>query len=212
MTGADLLKSAHELVRVQSRYAARGIGLAQAALAGAASPRPLRHYPVSDVVDVVHGSQMYYHAHRSAGLEHGHFHLFQRHADGGCSHLAALSLDERGWPLRWFATNRWVTGERWQSAAANRAALAHWQIRSRGRLAPVARWVTAMVHLHRAELERLCSERDAALQRLAGPHQAEHVLEDRQHDVLAEVPVDLASRLGTLAEAERLAARNTPTH
>jgi hypothetical protein len=32
-------------------------------------------------------------------------------------HLVALSLDARGLPLRWFVTNRWVTGGQWADAA-----------------------------------------------------------------------------------------------
>ena len=31
-------------------------------------------------------------------------------------HLAALSLDVNGQPVRWFTTNRWVTGEHWRPA------------------------------------------------------------------------------------------------
>ena len=33
--------------------------------------------------------------------------------DDNLSHLAAISMDSAGLPIRLFATNRWVTGEVW---------------------------------------------------------------------------------------------------
>lgn len=190
-------------MRIQTRFAQRGLGLAQAALAGAAQIDVHRHYPRTDIVDARHGSQMYYHVHSSSrqpAEEHGHFHLFQRHADGAFSHLAGLSLDARGWPIRWFATNRWVTGERWQSASASSAAIERFCVACSGRLAPVAAWVSALVRLYLSELHQLCTTRDQVLQRVP-QGQREPFFEDRAHDVLCEVPIDLPRRLHELAHA-----------
>ncbi len=99
------------------------------------------HYPPGDVYDDETHSQYYYHAHPGGCgfVEHGHFHTFLRptgmpagispatvedgaRASNGWadnrapSHLVAISMDETGYPVRLFTTNRWVTGESWYRA------------------------------------------------------------------------------------------------
>jgi hypothetical protein len=138
---SDALHEAAETVAsMQLQYARKGHGLAEVALGGARSLEVLRHYPMRDVVDEAHATRFYYHAHTSRRYpadEHGHFHLFvypggaPRGAD--FFHLAGLSLDARGQPLRWFTTNRWVTGERWYDADTVLAALPNFTVEARGR-------------------------------------------------------------------------------
>ncbi|NCP55446.1 MAG: hypothetical protein GW845_09695, partial [Rhodoferax sp.] len=80
------------------------------------------HYPSDDVVDVRHGSQFYYHAHRDGDQEHGHLHLFWHATASGRrryfqpgkprwnrtepTHLFAISLDARGLPVALFTVNQ----------------------------------------------------------------------------------------------------------
>jgi hypothetical protein len=184
------------------RYARAGTSLAHAALAGARRFEVLRHYPAADVVDAATGCSFYYHAHRMDEAEHGHFHLFALGAGPGRhTHLAALSLDTGGQPLRWFTTNRWVTGERWRPAAQVLPALRAFHVRTRGRLAPVAAWLGAMVVLFADELAALVRARDAALApRLQGRmrRDVDRVLEDRSLDVLSECPAQLAPKIHQL--------------
>ncbi|MBQ0960809.1 hypothetical protein KAK06_17780 [Ideonella sp. 4Y11] len=199
---ATAIDAAAELVAVQMALARRGLGLAQAALAGARRIETLRHYPRGDVIDTDNRSQFYYHLHRSSRCppeEHGHFHLFTRRPDGGFSHLAGLSLDDRGWPIRWFTTNRWVTGETWLAAPALCADIDRFAPRTAGRLAPVARWLGAMVRLHRDSLKALLRRRDAVVARQLQRRKAEDFFEDRRHDVLTEQRIDLAHTLSRLA-------------
>ncbi|MBQ0944901.1 hypothetical protein KAK07_16295 [Ideonella sp. 4Y16] len=194
--------AAAELVAVQFALARRGLGLAQAALAGAGRVESLRHYPRGDVIDADNRSQFYYHLHGSSrcpAAEHGHFHLFTRRPDGRFSHLAGLSLDDRGWPLRWFTTNRWVTGETWQWAPALSADIDRFAPRTTGRLAPVARWLGAMVWIHRRGLKALLRRRDAVVARHLLRRDADDFFEDRRHDVLTEQRIDLAHTLSRLA-------------
>lgn len=194
--------SAQTALAVPLRYAQAGSSLAHAALAGARAFEVFRHYPERDVVDAAAGTRFYYHAHRLDEPEHGHFHLFVHgEQPGEFMHLAALSLDVRGQPLRWFTTNRWVTGEHWRPAAQLLPRLRCWQVQTGGRLAPVARWLSAMVALYRDELAQLLRERDALLApRLQGCSRAdrEALFEDRSLDVISECPALLAPKIAQL--------------
>jgi len=179
-------------------YARRGENLAGAALAGRLVFETLAHHPRRDVVDHHAGTRFFYHAHpviADAVVEHGHFHLF--HQDGhGLSHLAALSLDAQGRPLRWFCTNQWVTGERWRSASRWRGSLMDFTLHTRGRLAPVARWLSAMVVLYREELLSLLQERDALLAREGpSPRQRQAFLNNRQMHILCSRPISLQGKV-----------------
>lgn len=201
-------QAAADVVAVQARLARAGIGMAQAAMAGATRCETLRHYPRGDVIDRANGSQFYYHAHgagRRPPAEHGHFHLFVRNLAGesSFSHLAGLSLDDQGWPLRWFCTNRWVTGEHWLPAPQLIAALACFQPRTAGRLAPVARWLAAMVQLYAGVLAGLLHRRDRLVARRLAHTPAETLFEDRRLDVITATQVALPARLQRLAGLAR---------
>lgn len=200
-----LLAAAQTAASVQLHCAQQGTSLAQATLGGARTFSEMRHYPKGDVSDAQTGHRFYYHAHRRDEAEHGHFHLFAfdlAHAPR-FAHLAALSLDHTGQATRWFTTNQWVTGEQWMSADGVLQALGHFSVQTKGRLAPVARWLTAMVQLFQPQLARLVHERDEALHRHIGAH-ATHdrqaVFEDRQIDVLSQTPADLHTRTAQLIE------------
>lgn len=200
------LDAAQRVAEIQLRYARQGFGLAHAAMAGATVLENLRHYPAQDVVDPAAGTRFYYHAHgsrRCPAQEHGHFHLFAY--PGGTPsgpdfmHLAGLSLDARGQPFRWFTTNRWVTGERWHPASEVLAALETFTLETRGRMAPVARWVSAMVQLFQPQLAALVRRRDAVLARRMTHQDADTAFEDRRLDVVTECHFSLSARLQQLS-------------
>lgn len=199
---SSLHASAQTALAVPLHYTRAGSSLARAALAGARDFEVLRHYPERDVVDPSAGTRFYYHAHRLDDAEHGHFHLFSHGRQAGdFMHLAALSLDVHGQPQRWFTTNRWVTGERWRPAEQVLPRLIGWKVQTGGRLAPVARWLSAMVALYTDELACLLQERDARMAPLLqGRSRAEKetVFEDRSLDLLSECPAQLAPKISQL--------------
>lgn len=199
MVRAAVQVHAQTALAVPLRYAQAGTTLAHAALAGAGTFQTMRHYPQRDVVDAGAGTRFYYHAHRAGVPEHGHFHLFAhgRRPDD-FMHLVALSLDQRGQPLRWFTTNRWVTAGRWRPADQVWPALRRYRVRTHGRLAPVAGWLTAMVALFADDLMALLQERDRLLAPSLERREAEAVFEDRSIDVLSECPADLRTRIEQL--------------
>lgn len=188
-------------VSIPLDYVRRGGSLAWAALAGRQVFETLVHHPRRDVLDRVSGTRFFYHAHPVAGdaqEEHGHFHLFHEDADG-FSHLAALSLDGQGRPLRWFCTNQWVTGERWRAAKRWRALVRSCRFQTRGRLAPVARWLDAMVHLYRDELLDLLTERDAIVARgRRSARERDVFFNNRQVHILCSSPISLQGKVQSL--------------
>lgn len=190
-------------MQIPLAYARRGTSLAQAALAGAGVFNTLSHYPKRDVADPVAHTRFYYHAHRMDAPEHGHFHLFSyRHPARAATphfvHLAALSLDHKGLPTQWFTTNQWVTGEQWDSATGMAPDLDRFHVTTRGRMAPVARWLSAMVALFRPELHALLHARDAAMEPHLTQRPASEVWADRQVDVLSTTSADLPLHLKSL--------------
>lgn len=205
----SLLDAAQTAVGIQLRYAQAGTGMASAAMAGARDCETLRHYPARDVSDAVAGTRFYYHAHPSQRYprdEHGHFHMFGyglgRNGSGASGpdffHLAGLSLDAKGQALRWFTTNRWVTGEHWYAADRIVKMLPQFEVRTHGRLSPVATWLSAMVRLFAPQIAAMVRQRDTVM----APHIArlgrEAALEDRKLDVVTECPAALAQHIRQL--------------
>lgn len=194
-TRQGLHAAALTTLQIPLRYAQRGRNMAWAAMAGAAVLNTQRHYPEHDVLDRSNGFRFYYHAHPIEGGmgEHGHFHVFDERGKA-FHHLAALSLDALGRPVRWFCPNRWVTGEVWPSPPDLRDRVTAFHISTRGTMAPVAAWLQAMFSLFQGEIVALLDVRDQLL--LGLDHEQKSTLaEDRQRHVLASSPIDLPARV-----------------
>jgi hypothetical protein len=187
-------QAVHNMLQTHAWYAQRGQSLATAALAGARSFVRWAHHPREDVDDALHGSRFFYHAHEPQEMlaqEHGHFHVFARVgslARFGYAHLVGISIDNRGTPLRLFTTNQWVTGEDWFDAQALAPVVSRFQVQTPGRLAPVARWLTAMVQCYADAIQHLLVQRDVTLQRHAQAKQQDlnTLREDRSLHILSE--------------------------
>ena len=193
---SPLMAAALTAVNVPLYYAKRGSNLALAAMSGERQGIYLAHYPAKDVIDPVHHTRFYYHCHRQPRLEHGHFHIFVNDREpGSFMHLAALSLSAKGEPLRWFSTNAWVTGEHLQPADKVVALLATFQVQTHGRLAPISRWLSAMVQLFRPQLEQLLLRRDVLMQRQCQRQAWTALCEDRRIDVISQCNAALPRRI-----------------
>lgn len=175
------------------------------------------HYPPDDVVDLRHGSQFYYHAHRDGDREHGHLHLFwhatasgrRRHLRPGQprwtrtapTHLFAISLDARGLPVALFTVNRWVTDGHWFDAATTMSFVDRFAPDTVDFHAHSCRWLTGFVRLYRPLIEALLVKRD---RRLARRPDLARALADHRLEVLSLAPIDWAADLDALeAEATR---------
>lgn len=173
----------------------------------------LEHYPMQDTFDRETYSQYYYHAHREG--EHGHFHLFLR--QGGMekgtfpilydarndtlndidtyAHLIAISMDNKGYPLTIFTTNRWVTDEDWYASRDVKKMVDHFQVKHAHPSYVVNRWLNAMLILFRPQIDRLIEEREEALMKYATDIPLKKILEDHEFDVASEMPISIDKQI-----------------
>lgn len=199
MAGGDIRQqAARSALARQLALARKGRSILFPFMGRSARFEAWRHYPADDVLDVSGRWQFYYHAHddsleggaRHPG-EHGHIHLFRRDVQGRLSHLAGLSLDARGTPLTWFATNQWVTGEHWMAARQVAQGINTLQLRLSGPLAGVALWLADMVRFYASPLRDMLQARDAGLAHHCQRHQldCQEVWRDRQISVWSSFPI-----------------------
>ncbi|MDF1719793.1 MAG: hypothetical protein P1U65_03880 [Minwuia sp.] len=179
------------------------------------------HYPKGDVYDSETHSQYYYHAHRGAMGEHGHFHTFVRSkgmppgvlplplerdeawpkGDDAVAHMIAISMDPFGVPTHLFSTNRWVTGETLYGAQDVIAMLDRFEMDLIWPDWPVNRWLTAMMVLFRPQIETLLHRRDAVLNHQMMARPSDDVLEDRDLEITALTTIDADRQIAAVQTA-----------
>ncbi len=182
----------------------------------------LDHYPPGDIYDPESHSQYYYHAHREG--EHGHFHTFlrekgmaqgvqpieQTHMDymdereDTICHLIAISMDNAGYPISLFTTNRWVTAENWYSAEDTIDMLEHFEIDLVPPSWPVNIWLTAMLRLFRPQIVNLINQRDEAVENWCKEHPDTDVFEDRGLDINSEAAISVEEQITAVNAALKL--------
>ena len=172
------------------------------------------HYPPGDVYDPESHSQYYYHAHREG--EHGHFHTFVRsegmpegmspvqdqshqdymeERDDNICHLIAISMDNRGFPLSLFTTNRWVTAENWYKAEDVIQLIDRFEMDLVPPSWPVNIWLTAVIRLYKPLIAALLLERDRKMEEWQASHPDEDVFEDRELEVTSEIRISVEEHL-----------------
>ncbi len=195
-----------------------GLNLVGEVLRGQGTFREYDHYPKDDVYDAESHAQYYYHAHRGMPGEHGHFHTFMRQrgmpagvepldmphiepwpaGDDALAHLIAISMDADGAPIGLFAPNRWVCGDTWYAANDVIAMLEGFRIDHAWPSWPVNRWLGAMFVLFRPHIEALLRERDHVVALWGEVQKDEDVLERRELEILAYLPISLDETLAEL--------------
>jgi len=176
------------------------------------------HYPRNDVYDKDTYAQYYYHAHRKG--EHGHFHLFLR--QGGMpqgvlpqfyderndtmsdrdtfSHLVAISMDDEGYPLKLFTTNRWVTGEDWYQSKDVCQMVDLFQIEHTHPSWVTNKWLSCMLRLFYPQISELILEREQALMANSQSLTLVDAMEDYNLDVLSELEISIDAQMEVLKE------------
>jgi hypothetical protein len=192
-------------------------------LKGAETFYEWNHYPDGDVYDRGSHSQYYYHAHAAGERpgEHGHFHTFLRpqgmpagiapaavadyeppdDPDDALSHLVAISMDPKGFPIKLFTTNRWVTGEVWYAGEDVCRLLPCFAIDHAQPSWPVNIWITNMLILFAPQIRELIRARDLAVARWMRRRPSGNVFEDRGLEVTAETAVDVDWQIGAVRNA-----------
>ena len=171
----------------------------------------LEHYPKGDVFDSDSFAQYYYHAHRDDREEHGHFHTFMRAGgmksgmepvpyDGevewqlgsdAVSHVVSISMDNPGFPIGLFATNRWVTGETWYSSSDVVSMLDNWTIDHAFPNLAVNQWITGMMKLFRPHVIALLEHRDLVIEDWRKQFPDKDIFEDRTLEVTGEYDISV---------------------
>ena len=195
-----------------------GLNIVGEILRGQGEFYELDHYPDGDVIDPDTGAQFYYHAHRGLAGEHGHFHAFVGPdavpdgvvpvSDPNASawpsgadtsiHLAALSMDRFGFPIGFFATNRWVTDETWFACDDVVTMLDGFSIDHAWPSWPTNRWIGAMYRMFRPEVEALLRHRDNVIAGWRETHPSRDAFEDRDLEVTGHIRIYLNERLEAL--------------
>ena len=116
------------------------------------------------------------------------------------THLIGISVNERGFPLRLFTTNRWVTAEHWLPAATVIRTMQNIDL-AQAKPAATARWVQSMVRLFALQIGALLQWRDARIAARSLRSHLEHVLEDRRTHILSQCRIDLAKQFQFLESA-----------
>lgn len=182
--------AAQQMLQVHAYYAERGISLATAALAGASEFVRWQHYPKNDATDAVNHTRFFYHAHDQDDTsvhEHGHFHVFAKTRNATTqeyAHVVGISLNAMGEPTRLFTTNQWVTGEAMLTAHLLEQQLHHFALKVHGRLAPLAKWLTAMLMFYQETVVNLLHQRDVKLARHRLGFEA--ALDDRKIHIVSQ--------------------------
>jgi hypothetical protein len=206
----SMLAAGVEILECRRVLAKGGLNLVGEVLRGQEPFVEYEHYPENDVYDPDTRSQYYYHAHRGIAGEHGHFHTFARSIgpdpetkngsaeEGTPVPLIAISMDSYGWPIGLFATNRWVTGGRWQSAKATISMLSGFRIDHAYPAWPLNRWISAMFILFRPHMQLLLVHRDAVVTQWARARPGTEVLEDRKLEITGQLAVSVEQTVSDL--------------
>ncbi|MBI3375431.1 MAG: hypothetical protein HY017_27250 [Betaproteobacteria bacterium] len=204
-----------EIVECQRVLANGGLNIVGELLRGAGTFLEYEHYPHDDVFDAESHAQYYYHAHRGLAGEHGHFHTFLRapgmppgvrplkaphtepwpSGDEALAHLISIAMDVYGAPIGLFAPNRWVAGDTWYPAHDVIAMLDHFCIDHANPSWPVNRWLSAMFILFRPYFVELLIERDRVIEAWRRKLPIVDVLEHRDIEILAQLPISVESAL-----------------
>jgi hypothetical protein len=123
------------------------------------------------------------------------------------SHLVAIAMGATGAPLRFFTTNRWVTGETWYPAADVVQMLDRFALGEGGPSPLLNRWIAALLGLYKPQLAELIGRRDAAVMDWRRRRRAKvHVLEDQRLEVTSVLPIDLDAQIAQIDAALRRVA------
>ena len=107
-------------------------------------------------------------------------------------------MDPKGFPIKLFTTNRWVTGEVWYEARDVCRFLHRFEIDLAHPSWIVNVWVTNMVTLFRPQIRELIYQRDIVVHRRKEAFPDRDVFEDREFEVVTECDVDLDAQMSAI--------------
>ena len=219
-----IAEAGREVVKLQRVLAKTGNNVVSEVLPKDGTFYQFDHCPPGDIYDRETHAQYYYHDHRPG--EHGHFHTFLREKgmpdechpveqseaafmkerDDKLSHLIAISMNQAGYPIGLFTTNRWITADNWYKADDVIKMLDRFEMDLAWPSWPVNIWVTAMLRLFRPQIVELVRDRNAAVANWQKKHPKKDAFEDRKCDITSTRRISVAAQIKRVNEALMSAA------
>jgi len=220
-TLSTMLKAGEQVLGSCRALEKAGLNLVGECLKGQGEFYEFSHYPADDVYDADSKSQYYFHTHRGMSGEYGHFHTFLR-AGGmpksikpikntgkepwpsgtdALSHLVCISMNQQGYPIGLFTTNRWVTGESWYDAEAVIEMLDRFCIDHAHPNLAVSQWITAMFRLYKFEMIELLRLRDKKVKAWRTSHPKGDVFEDRKLEITSYQTINVDRKINEIKQA-----------
>jgi len=180
------------------------------------------HFPAGDAIDWETHSQYYYHAHPKGERpgEHGHFHTFLRYTgmpkgvapaplvhpqapnDNRIgAHIIAVSMDKKGYGIKMFTVNRWVTDETWYAAPDVARMIDKFEIDRTFPSWASNRWLSHMLILFKPQILSLLEQRDARITTWTARNPGLDVFEDRALEVTSECKIDVDKQIKAIQAA-----------
>ena len=110
-------------------------------------------------------------------------------------------MNRAGFPIRLFATNRWVTGETWYKAPSVISIMDRFLMDLAYPSLPVNIWFTAMLQLFRPDIEFLLHKRDQAVTDWQKKYPDENVYEDRGLEVTSIQDISVEDQIKKVKRA-----------
>ena len=126
--------------------------------------------------------------------------------DDKLSHLIAISMDQAGYPIRLFTTNRWITADNWYEADDVIRMLNNFEMDLAYPSWPVNIWLTAMLRLYRPQIIELIRERNLAVAKWQEEHPDVDAFEDRDCDITSVRNISVEAQIKRVNEALTAAA------
>jgi hypothetical protein len=104
-------------------------------------------------------------------------------------------MDQYGYPIRLFSTNRWVTGEVWYAANDVIAMLDHFHMDLAYPSLPVNIWITAMLRLFRPDIEDLVRQRDRAVAAWQERKNNDNAYENRDLEITSHLDISVEGQV-----------------
>jgi hypothetical protein len=116
-------------------------------------------------------------------------------------HLIGISMNQAGYPIRFFTTNRWVTGETWYKAEHVIKMLDHFIMDLAYPSWPVNIWITSMIQLFRPQIEDLIRERGSIVSKWELKHPSENTYEDEELELPSLLNISVEKQIKEVMRA-----------
>ena len=117
------------------------------------------------------------------------------------AHIVAVSMDKKGYGIKMFTVNRWVTDETWYPAADVARMIDMFEIDHTFPSWASNRWLSHMLILFKPQILSLLAQRDARISAWRARNPGLDVFEDRALEVTSECKIDVEKQIKAIKTA-----------